>query len=80
MAEESCDHSGCSASSVLLELRDLKSNVYQGSQHNLYKEITHTHTKHMTSCSYAVLTHPLIQSFSQTDYRDARLFNIEKYC
>lgn len=36
VVEESCDHSGASASSLLLELRDLQGDVYQGSQHHLW--------------------------------------------
>lgn len=40
VAEESCDHSGASAPSLLMELRDLQGYVYQGGQHHLHKETT----------------------------------------
>lgn len=60
VAEDSCDHSGASASSLLLELRDLQGDVHQGSQHHLHK-----HTQHITSCTgHAVLTHPPIHALS----------------
>lgn len=40
VAQESCDHSGASASSFLLELRDLQGDVYQGGQHHLHRDNT----------------------------------------
>lgn len=39
MAEESCDHSGAFASSLLMELRDLQGDVDQRSQHDLDDDI-----------------------------------------
>lgn len=35
--EESCDHSGAGAPGLLLELRDLQGDVYQGRQHHLHR-------------------------------------------